>query len=64
MESQIGFPDPSPFYVCFVGKEMYKIKYLPEIISVYYENYYYTLQDACLKGIITKEILDKLDCYY
>ena len=38
----------------------YKIKFLPEIISVYYENTYHTLIDACDEGMITKEILDQL----
>ena len=62
--NQIDIPDPFVYYVCLVGKTPYKIRFLPEIISVYYENNYYTLKEACLKGIITKKILDKLDCYY
>ena len=53
-----------PFYICYVEGNGYLIKYLPEIISVYYENKYYTLSDACMEGLITKEILDQLDCYY
>ncbi len=52
-----------PFYVCLIEGKIYSIKYLPEIISVYYENNYYTLPDACEKGLITKAILDQLDCY-
>ena len=54
----------SPFYICYVEGNGYLIKYLPEIISVYHENNYYTLSDACLEGLITKDILYQLDCYY
>ena len=53
-----------PYYGCFIENISYKIKFLPEIISVYYENTYHTLIDACDEGMITKEILDQLDCYY
>ena len=53
-----------PFYVCYVEENAYLIKCLPEIISVYYENNYHTLPDACKDGLITKKILDQLDCYY
>ena len=53
-----------PFYICYVEGNGYLIKYFPEIISAYYENKYYTLSDACMEGLITKEILDQLDCYY
>jgi hypothetical protein len=53
-----------PYYYCLVENKFFMIKYLPEIISVYYENNYYTLIDACMEGLITEEILDQLDCYY
>ena len=51
------------YYSCYIDGQKYNIKKFPEIITVYYENKCYTLQDACEKGLITKEILDKLDCY-
>ena len=51
------------YYSCYIDGQKYNIKKFPEIITVYYENKCYTLQDACEEGLITKEILDQLDCY-
>ena len=57
------YPPIYPPYYCSIDGQEYEIKIFPEIISVYYENKYYKLGDACKEGLITKEILDQLDCY-
>lgn len=54
---------PLTIYTIKFEDEEFEFKYLPEIISVYYNNEYHYLNEACQDGILTVKDIKKLEKY-
>ena len=53
-------PNLEQNYFVSVEGEYYSFEYLPEVISVYYQNKYYSLNEACNLGFFTKNNIMEL----
>ena len=55
-------PELHPYYITIEG-ELFEFRHIPEVISVYYNNKYYFLWDACEEGILSLEDVKALNEY-
>lgn len=64
IEGDAPIIDVSDIYVVNVQGESFNFQYIPEIISVYHNNNYYHIIDACNEGILSLEDVKSLYRYF